>query len=71
MSQLKIHTQRKIAPKEQNLEHNCILQESCKIMQCIRSGIEILRSRRSLALQNERTRRTDKDRTLKKEKRIL
>jgi len=29
MSQLKIYTNRKIAFK-QNLEHKCILQESCK-----------------------------------------
>ena len=32
MSQLKIYTKRKIAPKKQNLEHKCILQESCKTM---------------------------------------
>jgi len=30
MSQLKIYTERKIASKKQNLEHKCILQESCK-----------------------------------------
>mgnify|MGYP000232923381 CR=1 FL=1 len=30
MSQLKIHTKRKIAFKKLNLEHNCILQESGK-----------------------------------------
>ena len=30
MSQLKIYTKRKIVSKKQNLEHKCILQESCK-----------------------------------------
>ena len=30
MSQLKIYTKRKIASKKQNLEHNCVLKESCK-----------------------------------------
>ena len=29
-SQLKIYTKRKIASKKQNVEHKCILQESCK-----------------------------------------
>jgi len=28
MSQLKIYTKIKIASKKQNLEHNCVLQES-------------------------------------------
>ena len=30
MSQLKIYSKRKIASKMQNLEHKCVLQESCK-----------------------------------------
>ena len=30
MSQQKIYAKRKIAYKKQNLEHNCVLQESCK-----------------------------------------
>ena len=30
MSQLKIYTKRKVTYKKENLEHNCVLQESCK-----------------------------------------
>ena len=30
MSQQKIYPKREIAYKKQNLEHNCVLQESCK-----------------------------------------
>ena len=30
MSQQKIYTKREIAYKKQNLEHNCVLLESCK-----------------------------------------
>ena len=30
MSQQKIYTRRKIVYKKQNLEHNCVLQDSCK-----------------------------------------
>jgi len=30
MTQLNIYTKRKIASKKKNLEHKCILQESCK-----------------------------------------
>ena len=30
MSQQKIYSKRKITYKKQNLEHNCVLQESCK-----------------------------------------
>ena len=43
MSQQKIHTRRKLAYKKQNLEHNYVLQESCKTVRRWQISILLVR----------------------------
>jgi len=39
ISQLKIYTRRKTASKKQNLDYNCVLQESCKTVRRLQRSI--------------------------------
>ena len=41
MSQLKVCT--RIASKKQNLDHNCVLQESCKTVRRLQRSILLVR----------------------------
>ena len=43
MSQQKIYTKRKIAYKKQNLEQNCVLQESCKTVRRWKRSILVVK----------------------------
>ena len=43
MTQLNIYTKRKIASKKKNLEHKCILQESCKTVRRWQRSILMVR----------------------------
>ena len=43
MSQQKIYTKGDIAYKKQNLEHNCVLQESCKTVRRWQSSVLVVK----------------------------
>ena len=52
ISQLKIQTKRKIAYKKENLEHNCILQESCKtVLPGISTSLDVGRDLLCLSME--------------------